>query len=468
MAVTARSVEVHDHAAEAGFAGQRVGVNVRVVGKESLERGRWLVADGAGGTVTAHFDAWLELLPGVRPVRHGERLRLHHGTAQHLVRVVLLDCKEQAAGQSAAVTLRLEDEIYVEPDDRFIVRALSPVATVGGGVALDVAPPHWHDRGAHAAYLNALRAGDAAAAVAQLAAARAEAGLSAEDFGRTAIGPAAALRALDDAARGGRLDNLVRPAAAAPTKSGRGPLEKRWFAAGTLEGVRAALKQALQRRADEHPDKPAAALAELAAVAPHLRPADLETVIADLVQAGTVVAVEGGVALAGVGGVLAAELEDAAARVVALVGRDEFSPPTLAMLLEEVGLPRRDLLTILAVLVRRGELVRVTEELWFTAAAVDGARERLLAALARTPRSPWPSTATFWPPGGATPRPSWSTSTGRASPAASARPASCAPATDGCQRSPRGGALCGPCGSRSPDIIGGDRSARRRSRVRCC
>ena len=173
---------------------------MRVVGKESLERGRWLVADSAGGAVTAHFDAWLELLPGVRPLRHGERLRLHHGTAQHLVRVVLLDRKELAAGQSAAVTLRLEDEIYVEPDDRFIVRALSPVATVGGGVALDVAPPHWHDRGAHAAYLAALQAGDAAAAVAQLAAARAEAGLSAEDFGRTAIEPAAALRALE---RGG-------------------------------------------------------------------------------------------------------------------------------------------------------------------------------------------------------------------------------------------------------------------------
>ena len=119
---------------------------------------------------------------------------------------------------------------------------------------------------------------------------------------------------------------------------------------------------------------------------PHLRPADLETVIAELVQAGAVVAVEGGVALAGVGGVLAAELEDAAARVVDLVAHDEFSPPTLAMLLEEVGLPRRDLLTILAVLVRRGQLVRVTEELWFTAAAVDAARERLLSALARTPQ----------------------------------------------------------------------------------
>ena len=384
VAVTARSVEVHDHAAEAGLAGQRVGVNVRVVGKEPLERGRWLVADSATGAVTAHLDAWLQLLSGARPLRHGERLRLHHGTAQHLVRVVLLDRKELAAGQSAAVTLRLEDEIYVEPNDRFIVRALSPVATVGGGVALDVAPPHWHDRGAHAAFLGALRAGDAAAAVAQLAAARAEAGLSAEDFRRTAAEPAAALRALDDAAGRGLLEELVRPAAASSQKAGRGPVEKRWFTAGTLERVRAALKQTLQRRADERPDKPAAALSELASVAPHMRPADLETVVAELVQAGTIVAVEGGVALAGVGGVLAAELEDAAAHALHLIVADEFSPPTLAMLLEEVGLPRRDLLTLLAVLVRRSELVRVKEDLWFSTTAVDDARERLLAALART------------------------------------------------------------------------------------
>ena len=386
VAVTARSVEVHDHAADAGLAGQRVGVNVRVIGKESLERGRWLVADDASGAVTAHFDAWLQPLPGARPLRHGERLRLHHGTAQHLVRVVLLDRKELAGGQSAAVTLRLEDEIYVEPGDRFILRALSPVATVGGGVALDVAPPHWHDREVHAAFLNALRDGDVATAVARLAAARGEAGLSAEDFLRTAIEPAAAQSALNKAAGRGELDELARPAATVGAKPRRAPTEKRWFAAGTLERLRAALKQFLARRADERPDKPAAGLAELASVAPHLRPADLETVVAELVQAGTVVAVEGGVALAGVGGVLAAELEDAAARVFQMIAADAFSPPTLAMLLEEVGLPRRDLLTLLAVLVRRGQLVRVKEDLWFSSTAVDDARERLLAALAQTPQ----------------------------------------------------------------------------------
>jgi selenocysteine-specific elongation factor len=393
VAVTARSVEVHDHAAEAGLAGQRVGVNVRVTGKESLERGRWLVADAASGAVTAHFDAWLHLLPGARPLRHGERLRVHHGTAQHLVRVVLLDRKELHGGQAAAVTLRLEDDIYVEPNDRFILRALSPVATVGGGVALDVAPPHWHDRDAHAAFLNALHDGDAAAAVAQLAAARGEAGLSADDFARTAIEPAAAQSALNKAAGRGELDELVRPAAGAGTRPGRGSdrsgrasADKRWFAAGTVERVRAALKQSMARRADERPDKPAAGLAELASVAPHMRPADLETVVADLVQAGTVVAVEGGVALAGVGAVLAAELEDAAAHALQMIAAEAFSPPTLAMLLEEVGLPRRDLLTLLAVLVRRGQLVRVKEDLWFSSTAVDDARERLLAVLAQTPQ----------------------------------------------------------------------------------
>ena len=405
VAVTARSVEVHDHAAEAALAGQRAGVNVRVTGKESLERGRWLVADAASGAVTAHFDAWLQLLPGARPLRHGERLRVHHGTAQHLVRVVLLDRKELAGGQAAAVTLRLEDEIYVEPGDRFILRALSPVATVGGGVALDVTPPHWHDRDAHTAFLNALHDGDATAAVALLAAARGEAGLNADDFARTAIEPAAASSALNKAAGRGALDELGRPAAVVGAKAGakpghgpadragRGPdrpsrssANKRWFAAGTLEQVRAALRQFLVRRADERPDKPAAGLVELASVAPHMRPADLETVVADLVQAGTVVAVEGGVALAGVGGVLAAELEDGAARALALIAADEFSPPTLAMLLEGVGLPRRDLLTLLAVLVQRGRLVRVKEDLWFSSAAVDDARERLLAALAQTPQ----------------------------------------------------------------------------------
>jgi selenocysteine-specific elongation factor len=50
---------------------------------------------------------------------------------------------------------------------------------------------------------------------------------------------------------------------------------------------------------------------------------------------------------------------------------------------ENVGGEKRELLLVLDVLDRRGEAVRVKEDLWFTTAAVDEARDRLQEALAQ-------------------------------------------------------------------------------------
>jgi selenocysteine-specific elongation factor len=380
VSATVRSVEVHDRAAQAGLAGQRVGVNLRVGEKAALARGRWLVAPCERAAVTTHFDAWLRLLPGARRLRSGEPLRVHHGTAQHVARVVLVEGKDLAAGSSGAVSVRLEDEVYVEPHDRFIVRTLSPAATVGGGVVLDAVPVHWHDRAEHAAFLAALHEGNAAAAIAHLATARGAGGLAAADFVHTTIEPPVAERELRAATARGELDELAAPSPVGTSAT------VRWFLTGTLEQTRVALATALQRHAAERPDKPALTLTELAAAVPRLRAAEVEALVGQLVKSGTAVVVEGGFALAGAGGVLAAAHEESAARLLHAIAGARFSPPTLALLAEDIGLPRRDVLTILAVLVRRGQLVRVKEDLWFSTEAVAEARERLLAALAHTPQ----------------------------------------------------------------------------------
>jgi selenocysteine-specific elongation factor len=59
-----------------------------------------------------------------------------------------------------------------------------------------------------------------------------------------------------------------------------------------------------------------------------------------------------------------------------------LAPPTLATLAEELSTSRADLERMLAVLARRGELVRAEKDLWFAVAPVAGVREKLLAALA--------------------------------------------------------------------------------------
>ena len=128
------------------------------------------------------------------------------------------------------------------------------------------------------------------------------------------------------------------------------------------------------------------ALAELAAAVPRFPLEALAVVAARLVEQGAVVERDGGYGLAGAGDALAPAQEALAARVGERLAAARFAPPTLASLEEELASDRRDLVTVLEVLTRRGLAVRADKDLWFARAAVDEARERLEEALARLVR----------------------------------------------------------------------------------
>ena len=86
--------------------------------------------------------------------------------------------------------MRLDGEAAVEAHDRFILRALSPVATIGGGEVLAAGARHWHERERHAAFLAALRGGDLRAAALELAANSTTAGVTAADLAAVGWAPA--------------------------------------------------------------------------------------------------------------------------------------------------------------------------------------------------------------------------------------------------------------------------------------
>ena len=99
-----------------------------------------------------------------------------------------------------------------------------------------------------------------------------------------------------------------------------------------------------------------------------------------MVEAGDLVAGEGGYAPAGAG-VLGDDQAALAAGILDLLGAQPMAPPTLATLAEQLRRPARELGQILDVLARRGDVVRVDKDLWFTRAAVEDARRLLLAQL---------------------------------------------------------------------------------------
>jgi selenocysteine-specific elongation factor len=142
--VRVRRLEVHGHEEEVAHAGERVSANLAGVELPELRRGLVLASPGAL-PVTSRLLVRLDLLPEAPPLKSGDRVSLHHYSTETRARVRLLESApgqsgELAPGSSARVQLRLADRLAAAPGDRFIVRRLSPVQTIGGGVVLDPLP----------------------------------------------------------------------------------------------------------------------------------------------------------------------------------------------------------------------------------------------------------------------------------------------------------------------------------------
>ena len=144
--VKVRGIRVHGaHQGEAA-AGRRVAVNLGGVDLADLQRGDTLTVDGVL-EATRRFDAIVELLSDAPPLKHGARVRVHHGTTELLGRIALAACVDDPAeacalvpGASAFARVRLERPAVITRGDRFIVRAYSPPTTIGGGRVLDPLP----------------------------------------------------------------------------------------------------------------------------------------------------------------------------------------------------------------------------------------------------------------------------------------------------------------------------------------
>ena len=149
--VKVRGLQVHGAIQPQAVAGQRVAANFSGPGAARAARGETAVTSGAFEP-TACFDAVLDLLPSARRLRHGARVRFHHGTREVLGRVALgpglsgaaagVDAPDALSpGGRAFVRLRLEGAAVLTRGDRFILRAYSPPLTVAGGRVLDPSPP---------------------------------------------------------------------------------------------------------------------------------------------------------------------------------------------------------------------------------------------------------------------------------------------------------------------------------------
>lgn len=189
--VRVRGVQVHGHSVPRAQAGQRVAVNLGGVDRDEVARGDVLATPG-----TLDGQIWLAVrlhaIPRrARDVRHGIRVHVHVGTAEAVGRLRLLEGSDGRMPESGSglATLHLERPLAVGRGDRFILRAYSPVATIGGGTVLDVGRRYTARVAAGLEALAVLERGDPAEVV--LSATRAAGPLTLRDVVQRAGLPAA-------------------------------------------------------------------------------------------------------------------------------------------------------------------------------------------------------------------------------------------------------------------------------------
>ncbi len=132
-----RGVEVHGEQVGRALAGQRTALNLSGVEPAEVARGM-VLAEPERFRAVSEIDCRLELLPSARPLKNRAPVHFHAGTAEIEAEVRLLEGGPALPpGASGFARLRLREPLLLVPGDRFIIRMFSPVVTIGGGVVLD-------------------------------------------------------------------------------------------------------------------------------------------------------------------------------------------------------------------------------------------------------------------------------------------------------------------------------------------
>lgn len=134
--VKIRGIQSHFNALDTVGVGQRAAINLSGISHADIERGD-LLASPDLDAVSSRVDVCLEFLPSMkRPVKNHSTLKLHHMTGETLVQVFFADVQEAGPGIKVSGQIRLKEPMAMLRGDRFILRDPSINATIGGGRVL--------------------------------------------------------------------------------------------------------------------------------------------------------------------------------------------------------------------------------------------------------------------------------------------------------------------------------------------
>ena len=135
--VRVRHLESHGTHVDQVERGQRAAIHLHGVHHSEIVRGHELATPGFLQP-TRLVTARLRLSRTIpRPLKNRATLRVHIGTAECAATVSLLTANEMTGGETGVVQLHMNGLVVAACGQPFVVRTLSPVVTLGGGVILE-------------------------------------------------------------------------------------------------------------------------------------------------------------------------------------------------------------------------------------------------------------------------------------------------------------------------------------------
>jgi selenocysteine-specific elongation factor len=359
-----RGLHSGGHSVQRATAGQRTAMNLAGVDLDDVQRGMVLTVPGIFSG-TKHMDARFSLLDSAPPLKNRARVHFHQGTASTVAQVNLMEGTQLAPGDSAVAHFVFQDEIFLLPGDRFIIRRFSPVVTIGGGVVLQTVRRK-KIRDVEAARLLEIIAREGREAILFAIIDSSPKGLSLRDLvSRTAWREDEALAVADNLVR----ERLIRIL-------GRTPM----ILASTnrVDACASRLRDAV---AEFHKEKPLAegiSREDLRARAGGDAGLEIfQAALAQLAAAAEVVATGDTVKSAGRTVQLSAEETRVRAGIEAAYARSGLVSPSPAEVFLKLGFDRTRAQNILQLLLREGILVKVAEGIIFHASALADLRGKL-------------------------------------------------------------------------------------------
>ena len=121
--------------------GQRAAINLAGVHHGGVRRGHELASPGHL-TPSRRLTTHLQILPETkRPLKNRSALRLHIGTAEVICNVRLIENDVLEPGESGLAQLLLAEPVVSTWNQPFVIRAVSPMTTIGGGRVVDTDAP---------------------------------------------------------------------------------------------------------------------------------------------------------------------------------------------------------------------------------------------------------------------------------------------------------------------------------------